>query len=268
MKVKNTLTSLGLVTVLLAGGTCYAENKENPIVARTEYKLNFATERRNAVAYKSVRHQILHDKYQQDLNKLKQQYEQLKAELESNPAPVATNEPPKKYSANGVMIEVPITLPTDSSKEIYDLQKTKEVLIYKANNELYEGIFMLTCEDPMTTYRAVIPASAQEQNPNLPDMWYKINNVEYPESWYAFTYDKTTGVFSFYTDYENKIINYANYWFIDINHLESRRTDKSMPIGVDAVFKRLSGGDYWTNQTFISPTISDGMLCFLHYVKK
>lgn len=289
-------------------------------------KLNFATERRNAVAYKRARRQIRHDKYQQDLKKLndaiyvtnnssnfstlevceqnkviihvagtirdnepedfyeevipqavrtdyengtyQQQYEKLKAELESNPAPVATNENTLKYSADGVMIEVPTTLPIDTSKEIYDLQKTKEVLIYKANNELYEGTFMLTCEAPMTTYRAVIPASAQEQNPNLPDMWYKINNVKYPEAWEAFTYDKTTGVFSFYTDYENKIINFANYWFIDINHLESRRTDKSMPIGVDAVFKRLSGGDYWTDQTFISPTITDGMLCFLHYVKK
>ena len=37
MKVKKALTSLGLVTVLLTGGTCYAENKENPIVAYTEY---------------------------------------------------------------------------------------------------------------------------------------------------------------------------------------------------------------------------------------
>jgi len=195
-------------------------------------------------------------------------YQQLKAELESNTVPVATNKNSPEYSADGVMIEVPTTLPTDSSKEIYDLQKTKEVLIYKANNELYEGAFMLTCEDPMVTYRAVIPVSAREQNTNLPAMWYKITDMRYPESWEAFTYDKTTGVFSFYTDYENKIINFANYWFIDINHLESRRTDKSMPIGVDAVFKRLSGGDYWTDQTFVSPTITDAMLCFLHYVKK
>jgi len=37
MKVKKALTGLGLVTVLLTGGTCYAENKENPIVAYTEY---------------------------------------------------------------------------------------------------------------------------------------------------------------------------------------------------------------------------------------
>ena len=37
MKVKKALTGLGLVTVLLTGGTCYAENNENPIVADTEY---------------------------------------------------------------------------------------------------------------------------------------------------------------------------------------------------------------------------------------
>ena len=37
MKVKKKLAGLVLVTVLLTGGSCYAENKENPIIANTEY---------------------------------------------------------------------------------------------------------------------------------------------------------------------------------------------------------------------------------------
>ncbi|WP_052212249.1 tetratricopeptide repeat protein [Anaerovibrio lipolyticus] len=37
MTVKKKLAGLVLVTVLLTGGSCYAENKENPIIANTEY---------------------------------------------------------------------------------------------------------------------------------------------------------------------------------------------------------------------------------------
>ena len=327
-----------------------------------------------------------------------QQYEQLKAELGiTNTPSVVAKEVGIKIGADGTILEAPTTLPTDSSKEIFDLRQPNQVLSYESEGSKY----ILTYEDPMITYRALkgnevtpleqehgrymlrhvveygdpypdfsfdydrashtftlyggagakrtvhydsasdtitvnhlngaysdlsgtyvyvpvddsyilyprnrkLEANAvalakepfngdsdigkhytvyygpaidleviaypeyKEQRPNLPDMWYKMTNVEYPSDWIAFTYDKATGVFDMYQNDDKKIVNYSKRWFRDANTIETHLTDTPMNGADDGIYVRDSNGQYRRSghSNYINKYITDGMFNFMHYVKK
>ena len=327
-----------------------------------------------------------------------QQYEQLKAELGiTNTPSVVAKEVGIKTGADGTILEAPTTLPTDSSKEIFDLRQPNQLLRYESEGSKY----ILSYEDPMITYRALkgnevtpleqehgrymlrhvveygdpypdfsfdynsssntfilyggagikrtvhydpasdtitvihldkansafsgtyvyVPADDsyilypqnykleanavtlakepfngdsdigkhytvyygpaidleviaypenKEQRPNLPDMWYKMTNVEYPSEWIAFTYDKAKNIFTMYSESndDNPITAYAYRRFRDASHIETANIGSSNFGADDGVYVRDSDGTYRMSSHSIYKYITDGMFNFMHYVKK
>ncbi|WP_276839348.1 hypothetical protein [Anaerovibrio lipolyticus] len=199
-----------------------------------------------------------------------QQYEQLKTELGIFAPPAAAKELGIKIGADDTILEAPTTLPTSSSKEIYDLRQPNALLRYESEGSQY----ILTYEDPMITYRALRgnevkehPAN-KEKRPDLPAMWYKMTDVEDPREWTAFTYDKATGVFNMYLNDHNKIVNYSKRRFRDANHIETVQTGLSDIGASDGVYERNSEGMYRDGHRAIDHYITDGMFNFMHYVRK
>lgn len=326
-----------------------------------------------------------------------QQYEQLQAELGLNTPSVVANGTGPKIADDGTILEAPTTLPTDSSKEIYDLRQPNALLRYESEGSQY----ILTYEDPMITYRALkgnevtpieqehgrymlrhvveygdpypdfsfdynssshtftlyggagakrtvhydpatdtitvnhlnaaysdlsgtyvyVPADDsyilyprnhkleanavalakepfngdsdigkhytvyygpaidleviaypeyKEQRPNLPAMWYKMTNVEYPSEWIAFTYDKSKNIFTMYSESndDNLITSYAYRRFRDASHIETANISSSNFGADDGVYVRDSDGTYRMSSHSIYKYITDGMFNFMHYVKK
>ncbi len=326
----------------------------------------------------------------------RQQYTQLQVDLGLPPTIPATNGNAPKVAADGTILEAPTTLPTDRSREVFDLHNPNIKLRYETNGTKY----VLTYEDPMITYRALrgneitpieqehgrymlrhvimtgdpypdfsfdydgathtftlyggaggkrtvhydpnsdtitvnhldsaysaysgtyvyvptetsyilypgnhkLEANAvalakdafngdsdigkhytvyygpaidleviaypeyKEERPNLPAMWYKITNVEYPDSdWIAFTYNKNNGVFGMYQQDGKDIAHYSNRWFRDADHIETHLTDNPMNGADDGVYVRDSNGDYNGPGGGILKYITDGLFNFMHYVIK
>lgn len=112
------------------------------------------------------------------------------------------------------------------------------------------------------------------KNQDLPDMWYKMTKASNKEVWIAFTYDSENNLFTMYdSDNEGDIKKYAHRQFIDNNQIVNWQTDYPWDPNVPGeLFTRTSLDDTFTSYTgwgtYIYKFITDGVLIFLHYVKK
>ncbi len=106
----------------------------------------------------------------------------------------------------------------------------------------------------------------KDKRQNLPDMWYKMTNVEYPSEWIAFTYDKAKNIFTMYHEYEanngNPISAYTYRRFRDADHIETVNIDSSNYGADDGVYTRGSDGRYSLPGHNIYKYITDGMFNF------
>ena len=94
---------------------------------------------------------------------------------------------------------------------------------------------------------------------DLPSKWYKLTDVSDPDTWAAFTYDTSNGVFTMYQPSYDGIEKYSYRKFIDDDTLQVRSNGS----GVDTdTYTKTSNGKFAGENWYIDKYITDGMLIF------